>query len=110
MYVYAHNFPMKPAWRKSPPLKKQPVNLCLNPSVRDDARALAERKGYSLSDYVENLLLEEIEIDRLEKQGGAQMLVAHLISKLREHPLSERISPEKLGFDVRTGAFRSGRM
>ena len=88
---------MKHAWRKLPPLKKQPINLCFNPSVRDTARALAEKKGYSLSEYVENLLLEEIEIDRLEGHGGGQLLVAHFISKLREYPLSDRFSVEMLG-------------
>jgi len=97
--IYAHNLPMRPAWRKLLPLKKQPTNLSLSPDVRDAGRALAEKKGYSLSDYVENLLLEEIEIDRLEGQGGDQMLVAHFISKLREHPLSDRFSVEMLGLD-----------
>ena len=90
---------MKTAWRKSPPLKKRPINLYLSPDVCGIARALAEKKGYSLSDYIEHLLVEEIEIDRLEGQGGDQMLVAHCISKLREHPLSDNFSLGTLGFD-----------
>ena len=51
---------------------KEKLSITITPAIRDAASAIAERKGMSLSTFIEGLLREVIEKDKAvaERRGG----------------------------------------